>query len=60
MIHEETKQLYLAYRAKAKELFEDVGPIESKNIHISEHANVQLAYDGAFVECIVWIAKEQL
>lgn len=57
MTYEETKQLYLAYRAKAKELSKlaSFGPVS-----VSDHANVQLAEGGAFVECIVWIAKEQL
>ena len=64
MDHHETKRLYLAYRAKARELFEErihFMPCPSdKWIKVSEHANVQMTEDGAFVEATVWIPKEKL
>ena len=56
MDHHETKRLYLAYRAKARELFED----DDKWIKVSDHANVQMTEDGAFVEAVVWVPKEKL
>lgn len=60
MTHDETKRLYLAYREKARELFQDVGWVESEHIQVSKEANVQIGEDGAFVECIVWVGKEKL
>ena len=60
MTHHDTKRLYLAYRAKARELYEDVGLVESAHVHVSDHANVQMTEDGAFVEVTVWVPKEKL
>ena len=60
MTRHETKQLYLAYRNKARELFQDVGPVESHDISVAQNANVQITADGAFVEVVVWVPKEKL
>lgn len=57
MTHEEAKRLYLAYRAKAKEM---IAKIEGERLTVSNHANVQMTEDGAFVECTVWVPKEVL
>ena len=60
LTHKESKERYLRYRVVARNLFEDVGKIESKHIKIPIHANVQMCEDGAFVDAVVWIPKEKL
>ena len=49
-----TKEEYLAYREKAKEMIR----MMDSSLRVTEHANVQPAEDGAFVECVIWIPKE--
>ena len=58
--HEKMKQEYLRYRERAREMFEDVGSIDSAHIKIPTHAPVQVTDSGAFVEAIVWVPKEKL
>ena len=58
--HKESKERYLRYRVVARNLFEDVGKIESEYIKIPSHANVQIWEDGAYVEAVVWVPKEKL
>lgn len=60
LTREEQKAQYTAFRAKARELFEDVGEIGSEHISIPTHANVQVVRDGAYVEAIVWVPAEKL
>ena len=57
--HDEVKALYLAYRAKAKEI-SIIGPILPTQISIQEYANVQMTEKGAWVEAHVWVPKEKL
>lgn len=59
MTHDETKNAYLAYREKAREMLSDI-LIEGEHVKVSQHANVQIAEDGAFVECTVWVPKGKL
>lgn len=58
--YDEQKRLRTAYRAKAREMYEDVGRQETEYIKVPEHANVQIVEDGAFIECVVWVPKEAL
>lgn len=53
------KELYQEYRQRAREAFEDVGLVDSSNIKVPEHATVQAVEDGAFVEAIVWVRRQQ-
>lgn len=55
-----TKEERQLYREAAKFLFEDVGRIASEHIQIPLHANVQATEDGAFVEAVVWVPKEEM
>jgi hypothetical protein len=55
LTHDQIKALYLAYREKAKQLVSG-----SELLSVSDHANVQLCEEGAFVECHLWVSKEAL
>ena len=60
LTRDEEKERYHAYRQRARELFEDVGPVDSSNIHVEENATVQMVESGAFVEAILWVPLEEL
>ncbi len=49
-----TKEQYQNYRETAREILAD----NSHGVTVSEHANVQVCEDGAFVECVVWVDKD--
>jgi hypothetical protein len=54
--HQESKDLYLRYRKVAQDLTRSCNPV----ISVSQHANVQMIEDGAYVESLIWIPKEAL
>lgn len=54
------KQQFQAYREQAKQLYQDVGRVESEHIHIPDYANVQITEDGGFVDVVVWVPKKVL
>lgn len=57
---DKSKETYDRYRDKARFLYQDVGKIHSENIRVPLHANVQITDEGAFVEAVVWVPKEEL
>lgn len=62
---DKSKEAYHAYRQRAGSLYESIdvsfdSPHAMKAIHIPTHANVQICEDGAFVEAIVWVPKEEI
>lgn len=62
---EEIKRRYLAYRERAKALYERCAvqhePYQlCEEIKIPTHATVQMVEDGAFVEAVVWVPLRQL
>ena len=54
MTHKETSDLIDKYHAKAKEKY------AGTDVHIASIKNVQINENGAFVEAMVWIPKDQL
>lgn len=52
--HKEVRDLLVRYKERTKEMY------ESDIIKIKEHGGIQLSEDGAFVECSIWIPKEEL
>jgi len=54
MTHEETKKLIDAYHKRAAEIY------NCHDITVSGVKNVQLMADGAFVEAMVWVSREEL
>lgn len=61
LTHEEIRQLYYAYREKARQLL-TVGDdrLRDPAFKVGQNAYVQIMGDGAFVECVVWVPKELL
>ena len=60
MNREDTKRLYLAYRERAQLLCKLAPHLPDLYLSTSPHANVQLCEDGAFVEAVIWIPKDDL
>jgi hypothetical protein len=64
-----SKETYLQYRIRARELYERGAVFHGESfgtnevvesISVPEHANVQVCDEGAFVEAIVWVPKNKL
>jgi hypothetical protein len=54
LTHAEVRELLMRYKEKAKEIYQFPG------VSINEIGSIQLMSDGAFVEAVVWVAKEDL
>lgn len=56
MTPQERKRHYRAFRLAASKLYERPGT----NFTVAKEANVQIMSDGAFVEIVVWIPRDEL
>ena len=57
---DEEKRRYQAYKQRAKDLFENVGFVDSKNISIHRTATVSMIPGGAFVEAAIWVPLTEI
>ena len=60
---DKSKELYLSYRDKAKELYNEFSAVEAKvqrQLSVPLNANVVICEDGAFVEAVVWVPRSKL
>lgn len=56
--HDDQRARYRAYRDAAKYRLQD-GDCRYE-IHVPEHADVQMVEDGAYVEARIWIPKKAI
>ncbi len=61
LTHKELKERYLRYRERARELYtEEHDAMNRRSITVTQHAQVSVCEDGAFVEATVWVPASEL